>query len=60
MPTCKATLLKPHFGMRVLPITLLHIFTTLFPKNVSGGLLLYILTSINLCIRSLDKILLLP
>ena len=40
--TCKATLLKSHFGMRGSPVNLLHIFKTPFPKNTYGGLLLLI------------------
>ena len=39
--SCFATLLKSHFVMGV-PVNLLHIFRTPFPRNTSGWLLLFI------------------
>ena len=39
------------------PVNLLHIFNTLFPKNNSGGLLLYKCTSLQtLCIELFEAI----
>ena len=42
-----ATLLKPHFGIRGFPVSLLHICKTDFYKNTSGVLLLDFLTLIE-------------
>ena len=38
----KATLLKPHFGIGIFPVNLLHFFRTPVPKNIPGGLRLFI------------------